>query len=159
MTLEASPPIDGAVAAAPRVKVIFISTGNSARSQMAEAILRNEAGDRFEVVSGGVDPRPINPLTLAALARVGIDSSQAESKPVGKFVGSRFDYVITLCDRARLVCPVFPGGRETLHWGLDDPTATDGTIEDQRAAFDRVLTEVSGRLRRFIPVAHAQVVR
>lgn len=159
MTLEASPPADVASAAAPRIKVIFICTGNSAQSQMAEAILRNEAGDRFEVVSAGVTPRPVHPLTIEALARVGIDISEATSKPVGMFLGSRFDYVITLCDRARLTCPVFPGGRETLHWGLDDPTELEGTLVERKAAFDRVLTEVSGRLRRFIPLALAQAVR
>ena len=157
MTLEASPPADAAAVAPPRIRVIFICTGNSARSQMAEAILRHEAGDRFEVVSAGVTPRPLNPRTIAALGRVGIDISGAESKPVGGFLGRRFDYVITLCDRARLTCPVFPGGRETLHWGLDDPTEVEGTDAQQDAAFDRVLTEVSGRIRRFMPLALAQV--
>jgi thioredoxin type arsenate reductase len=161
VTLEASPPAGDAPAAipAPKIQVIFICTGNSARSQMAEAILRREAGDRFDVVSAGVTPRPVNPLTIAALARVGIDISQATSKPVGGFLGRRFDYVITLCDRARLTCPVFPGGRETLHWGLDDPTEVEGTPEERRAAFDRVLTEVSGRIRRFAPLAVAQAGR
>jgi arsenate reductase len=123
---------------------------------MAEAILRQEAGDRFEVVSAGVSPRGVNPRTISALARVGIDISGAESKPVGGFLGQRFDYVITLCDRARLTCPVFPGGSETLHWGLDDPTEVEGTDAEQDAAFDRVLTEVSGRIRRFVPLAVAQ---
>ena len=156
MTLEASPPIEDA--AGRPIRVIFICTGNSARSQMAEAILRHEAGDRFEVVSAGVTPRPVNPRTIAALSRVGIDISRAQSKPAGAFLGRRFDYVITLCDRARLVCPVFPGGSETLHWGLDDPTEVQGTEAEEDAAFDRVLTEVSGRIRRFIPLAATQVV-
>ena len=159
MTLEASPPTSSAVASAPRIKVIFICTGNSARSQMAEAILRNEAGDRFEVVSAGVTPRPVDPRTVNALAKVGLDISAAVSKPVGMFLGRRFDYVITLCDRARITCPVFPGGRETLHWGLDDPTERQGTEAEQAAAFDRVLTELSGRLRRFIPLALVEANR
>jgi arsenate reductase len=156
MTLEASPPVADAEAAPGKIRVIFICTGNSARSQMAEAILRHEAGDRFEVVSAGVSPRGVHPLAIKALARVGIDVSDAQSKPVGMFLGRRFDYVITLCDRARLTCPVFPGGSETLHWGLDDPTEIEGTEEQQAAAFDRVLTEVSGRIRRFMPIAIAQ---
>ena len=159
MTLEASqPPIEASPAPAP-VRVIFICTGNSARSQMAEAILRHDAGDRFEVVSAGVSPRTVHPLTIAALARVGIDISGAQSKPVGMFLGRRFDYVITLCDRARLTCPVFPGGAETLHWGLDDPTEVEGTPAQRAAAFDRVLTEVSGRIHRFVPLALAQAAR
>ena len=158
MTLEASPPAEEAAAPRP-IHVIFICTGNSARSQMAEAILRHEAADRFEVVSAGVTPRPVNPLTIRALANVGIDIAGAASKPVGGFLGRRFDYVITLCDRARLTCPVFPGGRETLHWGLDDPTVVEGADAERAAAFDRVLTEVSGRIRRFIPLAVAQAAR
>ncbi len=159
MTLEASPPAGETVAAARKIRVIFVCTGNSARSQMAEAILRNEAGDVFEVMSAGVTPRPVNPLTIASLARVGIDISGAQSKPVGMFLGRRFDYVITLCDRARLVCPVFPSGGETLHWGLDDPTEVEGTEAERAAAFDRVLTEVSGRIRRFMRLAIAEVAR
>ena len=158
MTLEASPTA-GVEAAPPPIRVIFICTGNSARSQMAEAVLRHEGRGRFEVVSAGVSPRPINPLTIAALAKVGLDISGAQSKPVGGFLGSRFDYVITLCDRARLTCPVFPGGRETLHWGLDDPTEVDGTDAERAAAFDRVLTEVSGRIHRFIPLAVARAAQ
>jgi arsenate reductase len=149
---------DGAPALEP-IRVIFVCTGNSARSQMAEALLRHEAGDRFEVVSAGVTPRPVHPLTIAALADVGIDIGGATSKPVGAFLGRRFDYVITLCDRARITCPVFPGGRETLHWGLDDPNEVEGTDAVKRAAFDRVLTEIAGRLHQFVPLAAAQAGR
>ena len=156
MTLEASPRAEAA--AAPRkLQVIFVCTGNSARSQMAEAVLRHEAGDRFDVVSAGVSPRPVHPRTIAALGRAGIDISEAQSKPVGMFLGRRFDYIITLCDRARLTCPVFPGAKETLHWGLDDPTEVEGTEAEQQAAFERVLTEVAARIHRFIPIAEAQV--
>src|SRR3982751_2422227 len=108
-------------AAAHPIRVIFVCTGNSARSQMAEALLRRDGGAAFEVVSAGVDPRPVNPLTIRALGKAGIDISGAKSKPVGMFLGQRFDYVITVCDRARATCPVFPGGSETLHWGVDDP--------------------------------------
>ena len=141
------------------IKVIFVCTGNSARSQMAEALLRHDGGDRFEVVSAGVDPRGVHPLAVATMARVGIDISGAKSKPVGMFLGQRFDYVITLCDKARATCPVFPGGSETLHWGLDDPAEAEGTDAQKQAAFDAVLKEVSGRLHTFIPLARARSTR
>lgn len=147
-------------AAAKRpIRVIFICTGNSARSQMAEALLRHDGGDRFEVVSAGVDPRSVHPLAIAALADVGIDISGSTSKPVGMFLGQRFDYVITLCDRARATCPVFPGGSETLHWGLDDPAEVEGTDAQRRAAFDRALKEIAGRLHAFIPLATERTSR
>jgi arsenate reductase len=137
------------------IRLIFVCTGNSARSQMAEALLRAQGGDRFEVVSAGVDPRGVHPMTIAALAQVGIDISGATSKPVGLFLGQRFDYVITVCDRARASCPVFPGGSETLHWGIDDPVEAEGTDAERMAAFDRVLKEIAGRIRAFVPQALA----
>jgi arsenate reductase len=152
MTISATS--GSAADAMPRkIRVLFVCTGNSARSQMAEAILRRDAGDRFEAFSAGADPRPINPLTVRVLAEVGIDISDAKSKPVGKFLGQPFDYVITLCDRARVSCPIFPGGGQTLHWGLDDPAETTGTEAERLPAFRRALTEVSGRIRAFIPLA------
>jgi len=114
-------PGDAAKQSAAPVRVIFVCTGNSARSQMAEALLRRDGGDRVEVVSAGVSPRGIHPMTIKALEKVGIDISGARSKPVAEFLGQRFDYVITVCDRARATCPVFPGGSETLHWGIDGP--------------------------------------
>jgi arsenate reductase len=145
--------------AAPPIRVIFVCTGNSARSQMAEALLRHDGGDRFEVVSAGVSPRGVHPMAVSTMARVGIDISDAKSKPVGMFLGRRFDYVITLCDKARATCPVFPGGSETLHWGLNDPAEAEGTDAQKQQAFDAVLKEVSGRLHAFIPLATARAAR
>jgi arsenate reductase (thioredoxin) len=136
-----------------KLRVIFICTGNSARSQMAEALLRKEAGDRFDVVSGGVSPRPVHPMTIAALAKVGIDISGAQSKSLLRFVKQPFDYVITVCDRARQFCPMFPGEGETLHWGIDDPAEAEGTDAQRQAAFDRALRELSGRIHTFVPLA------
>lgn len=135
------------------IRVIFVCTGNSARSQMAEALLRTEAGDRFEVVSGGVSPRPVHPMAIAAMAKVGIDISGAESKSVMRFAKESFDYVITVCDRARASCPVFPGVGEVLHWGIDDPAEAEGTEAQRQAAFDRALTQLAGRIHAFVPLA------
>jgi len=145
-------PGDAAKQSAAPVRVIFVCTGNSARSQMAEALLRRDGGDRVEVVSAGVSPRGIHPMTIKALEKVGIDISGARSKPVAEFLGQRFDYVITVCDRARATCPVFPGGSETLHWGIDDPAEATGTEQERQAAFDRALRELSGRIHTFLPL-------
>jgi arsenate reductase len=134
-------------------RVIVVCTGNSARSQMAEALLRRDGGDAFDVVSAGVDPRGINPLTVRVLGEVGIDIAGARSKSVTEFLGQSFDYVITVCDRARESCPVFPGGGATLHWGFDDPAEAEGSESERLAVFRRVLGEISGRVRQFVPLA------
>lgn len=152
---EAGPDGRGRGAAKPDrpIRVIFVCTGNSARSQMAEALLRHDGGRRFDVMSAGVDPKGVHPMTVAALATVGIDISGATSKSIAAFLGQRFDYVITVCDRARAACPVFPGGSETLHWGIDDPAEAEGPEPERQAAFDRALRELAGRVHAFIPVA------
>jgi arsenate reductase len=144
------------------IRVIFVCTGNSARSQMAEALLRREGGDAFEVVSAGVEPKGVNPLTIRALDQVGIDIRDARSKSVMDFVGQPFDYVVTVCDRARESCPYFPGGRETLHWGFDDPAEAKGSETERLTVFERVLGEISHRIRTFVPLAlkaHAERAR
>jgi arsenate reductase len=147
-----TPPGGGTGADSPaRIRVLFVSSGNAARSQMAEAILRQEAGDRFEVASGGTNARAIEGLTEEVMREAGFDLGDARSKSVTTFLGRKFDYVITLCDRARVECPIFPGGAQTLHWGLDDPSEAEAG--QQPAAFRRALTEVSGRIRAFIPLA------
>ena len=154
MTVGASRvPEPPAAETARPIRVIFVCTGNSARSQMAEALLRQDGGDRFEVVSAGVSPRGVHPMTIEALARVGIDITGARSKPVGQFLGQSFDYVITVCDKARATCPVFPGGSETLHWGVQDPVEVEGTDAQRRAAFDAALRELAVRIHTFLPLA------
>ena len=146
--------VEGVTEAGDRpIRVIFVCTGNSARSQMAEALLRHDGGSRFEVVSAGVDPRGVHPMTITALAKVGIDITGARSKAVGEFLGQRFDYVITVCDRARATCPVFPGGGETLHWGIDDPAEATGSEAQRAAAFDTALRELAGRIHAFLKTA------
>jgi arsenate reductase len=135
------------------LRVLFVCTGNSARSVMAEALLRTHGGADFEVFSAGTEPRGINPLTLRVLAEAGIDASWARSKSVTEFVGQRFDYVITVCDQARQSCPVFPGVHETLHWGYEDPSLAEGTQDERLAAFRRVFIALGERIAGFIPLA------
>ncbi len=135
------------------IRVLFVCTGNSARSQISEALLGRLGGDDFEVRSAGTEPGGVNPYTVRALAEVGIDWSGARSKSVTEFVGQPWDYVITVCDRARQTCPVFPGEHESLHWGLDDPAAIEGTDAEKLEAFRRTVMEVTVRLRPFVEVA------
>ena len=135
------------------IRVLFVCTGNSARSIMAEALLRRHGSDRFEVHSAGTDPRGVNPLTLRVLADAGIDASWARSKSVNEFLGQRFDYVITVCDQARQVCPVFPGVHESLHWGYEDPAEATGTEEERLRVFNRVFIAMGERVQQFAAIA------
>ena len=141
--------------AAP-IRVLFVCTGNSARSLMAEALVRQKGGDRFEVHSAGTDPRGVNPLTRAVLAEAGIDASWARSKSVDEYLGQQFDYVVTVCDEARQVCPVFPGAHESLHWGYDDPAEATGSEEERLVVFRRVFIQLGERINQFIPLALRQ---
>jgi arsenate reductase len=120
---------------------------------MAEALLRRHGSDRFEVHSAGTDPRGVNPLTLRVLADAGIDASWARSKSVNEFLGQRFDYVITVCDQARQVCPVFPGVHESLHWGYEDPAEATGTEEERLRVFKRVFIAMGERVQQFAVIA------
>jgi arsenate reductase len=135
------------------IRVLVICTGNSARSVMAEALLRQHGGSRFDVNSAGTEPKGIHPLTERVLDEAGIDHAWARSKSVNEFLGQPFDYVITVCDQARQACPVFPGVHETLHWGYDDPAAVEGTEEQRLAAFRSTLTMMAGRIQAFITLA------
>ena len=137
------------------IRVLFICTHNSARSQIAEALLGREPG--FEARSAGTEARRVNPLAIRALAEVGIDWSGARSKVLTEFLDQPFDYVITVCDNAREACPVFPGARRTLHWGLDDPSGVQGTDDEKLDAFRRTRGEVEARLAPFIAEARATV--
>lgn len=138
------------------IRVLFVCTGNSARSIMAEALLRQHGGDRFEVHSAGTEPKGVNPLTLRVLADSGIDASFARSKSVQEYLGQRFDYVVTVCDQARQTCPVFPGVHESLHWGYEDPAAAEGSEEERLAVFRRVLVQMSERVRQFATLTQRQ---
>jgi arsenate reductase len=138
------------------IRVLFVCTGNSARSVMAEALLRQHGGDAFEVYSAGTEPKGINPLTLRVLAEAGIDASWARSKSVDEYLGQSFDYVVTVCDQARQTCPVFPGVHEFLHWGYEDPAAAEGTEEERLAVFRKVFILLGERIRQFATVTRRQ---
>jgi arsenate reductase (thioredoxin) len=134
------------------IRVIFVCTHNSARSVMAEVLLRQRGGGAFEVHSAGVEPGRINPLTVRVLEEAGLPTDGLRSKGVDEYMGQRFDYVITVCDGARQVCPTFPGEGERLHWGYDDPSAATGTEEERLDAFRRVFTAIAERVSLFVPV-------
>ena len=131
-------------------KVLFLCTGNSARSQMAEGFLKYMAGDRFEVYSAGVKPTAVNPLAIKVMAEIGIDISKHKSKSVMEFIDQSFDYVITVCDNAQKTCPVFPGEHEKIHWDLEDPAAAEGSEEERAAIFRRIRDEIEQRIKDWI---------
>jgi len=136
-------------------KVLFLCTGNSARSQMAEAYLRRVAGDRFEAVSAGIEPKGLNPLAVAAMREIGIDISHQQSKDVSSFLGEPMPYVITVCDNAKERCPIFPGTGKSLHWSLDDPAQATGTEAERLAAFRRVRHQLIRFIDEQLVSAHA----
>ena len=125
-----------------RKKVLFICTHNSARSHMAEGLLRKLHGNRFEVCSAGTDPIEVNPVALKLMVEVGIDISAHQSKWVEVFLDQEWDYVITVCDLANETCPFFPGGKEKIHRGFEDPAAVNGSDEVKMVAFRRVRDEI-----------------
>lgn len=130
-------------------RVLILCTGNSARSQMAEGLLRYLASDRFEVESAGVEPSFVRPQAIEVMRERGIDISHQRSKSVDEFTGQNFDYVITVCDNAREHCPLFPGKTERIHWSFDDPAQAEGDEEAVLAVFRRVRDEIESRLREF----------
>jgi arsenate reductase len=129
-------------------KVLIVCTGNVARSQMAEGLLRHDAGDRFEVFSAGLHPSYVRPHAIAVMREIGIDISGHRSKSVEEFAGLEMDYVITVCDHAAQHCPVFPATNKRIHWSIDDPVAPGGE-EAQLAIFRRVRDDIRLRLREF----------
>jgi len=136
-----------------KIRVLVVCTGNSARSILAEALIRHHGGDDFDVNSAGTEPRGVNPLTERVLDEARLDHAWARSKSVNAFLDQSFDYVITVCDQAREACPVFPGAAETLHWGYDDPAAVEGTEAARLQAFRSTLTLMSTRIASFITLA------
>lgn len=129
--------------------VLILCTGNSARSQMAEGLLRDMAGDSFEVFSAGTHPGIVRPEAIAALKEKGIDISNHRSKSVDEFTGQDFDYIITVCDNAKENCPVFPARANRIHHSFEDPAAVEGDEETRLNAFRRVRDEIEKWLIEF----------
>jgi arsenate reductase len=130
-------------------KVLILCTGNSARSQMAEGILRHDAADRFEVASAGTRPGQVRPEAVAVMAEIGIDISRHRSKSVEEFAAESFDYVLTVCDNANESCPIYPGHTNRLHHTFEDPAAVEGSTEARLAAFRRVRDQIRAYLQDF----------
>jgi len=117
------------------MKVLFLCTGNSCRSQMAEGLLRWYGGSVVDVVSAGTGPKPVHPDAVRVMREIGLDISRQKSKSVEPYLEQRFDYVITLCDSAKEACPVFPGAARMMHWNLPDPAAASGSDEERMRFF------------------------
>ena len=134
---------------ATKKRILILCTGNSARSQMAEGLLRHDAGDRFEIFSAGTSPGRVRPEAIAVMREAGIDISGHRSKSVDEFAGQRFDYVLTVCDNARESCPFFPGNVVTIHQSFEDPAALDASDEERLAVFRRVRDRLRPYLATF----------
>ncbi|MFO0775671.1 MAG: arsenate reductase ArsC [Nitrospiraceae bacterium] len=129
--------------------VLFLCTGNSARSQMAEGWLRHLAGERFDVFSAGTQPVGLNPGSVEAMRECGIDVSQHRSKHVDEFAGQTMTYVVTVCDRAKETCPIWPGRTTVIHWSFDDPAGV-ADAEARRASFRRVRDEIRRKIEGWL---------
>jgi len=132
-------------------RVLFLCTHNSARSQMAEGILRHLGGDSLEVSSAGTVATRVHPLAIAAMAERGIDLSGQRSKHLDELAGQRFDTVITVCDNANESCPFFPGAPERIHWSIPDPSAVAGDEETRLRAFRTAANDLMARIRGLLP--------
>lgn len=137
---------EAAAEGAQRSRVLFLCTHNSARSQMAEGLLRHLAGDRFEAMSAGTEATHVRPLAIRAMDEIGVDISGHESKTLECYLGEPFDHVVTVCDEANEACPNFPGAKGRLHWSFRDPSRADGTEEERLAVFRNVRDEIRHRI-------------
>ena len=136
-------------------KILFICTHNSARSQMAEGLLRYLAGEQFASFSAGTEATHVRPLAMKAMAEIGIDISGQQSKTLDQYLHEPFDKVITVCDAAAEVCPVFPGAKQQLHWSFPDPSQAQGTEEEQLAVYRQVRDAIRERIEQeLLSVAH-----
>ena len=131
-------------------RVLFVCTHNSARSQMAEGMLRAWAGERFEVASGGTEARGVRPEAIAVMGELGIDISGHSSKTIERFMGQPWDFLIPVCEEACEACPYVPGAKSVLRWSFDDPSAATGSEEQRLAEFRRVRDEMAAQVHAFI---------
>ena len=135
----------------PKQRVLFLCTGNSARSQIAEALLEHRSDGAIEARSAGSHPKPLHPNAVRVMAERGIDISRRRSKHFDRFARTRFDRVVTLCDKVREICPEFPGAPLTAHWSMADPAAAPGSDEDSYPAFARTAAEIEARVELLLP--------
>jgi arsenate reductase len=131
-------------------KVLFICTHNSARSQMAEGLIHHDLAGRVQAFSAGTDPTFVHPLAIAAMKEVGIDISRQRSKSIDEFADEKFDFVITLCDRAAESCPLFFGGVQRIHMGFPDPSGVMGTEEEKLSFFRKVRDQIREKIVGFL---------
>jgi arsenate reductase (thioredoxin) len=132
------------------VRILVLCTHNSARSQMAEALLRSYGNGRFKVDSAGTEATRVNPLAVEAMSELGVDISGARSKHLNEFIEQEFDYVITVCDNAAETCPMFPGKSERIHWSFPDPSQAEGSNEDRMGAFRTVRDDIAEKIHKWV---------
>lgn len=135
-------------------RILFICTHNSARSQMAEGLLRHLSGDQFEAFSAGTEATAVRPLAIKAMAELGIDISQQQSKTLDRYLSEPFDMVITVCDTAAEACPVFPGAVQRRHWSFEDPSKATGSETQQLAVYRRVRDQIRSRIEQELLAEH-----
>jgi len=131
-------------------RVLFVCTGNSARSQMAEGLLRQLGQGEYDVASAGTKPSRVNPFAIQAMDEKGIDISRHTSDHVDKYMGQEFDFVITVCDNAKETCPYFPTNKTRLHWSFEDPAAATGDDEEILAEFRRIRDQIEAQIKKFL---------
>lgn len=133
-----------------KTRVLFLCTGNSSRSQMAEGFLRSWAGNKYDVQSAGISPSSLNPLAMRAMQEIGVDISKQKSKSVELFLKQEFDYIITVCDQAKESCPNFPGETKKIHWSFKDPAIASGDEDEKMKVFRKVRDQIAEKIKGFI---------
>ncbi len=131
-----------------KTRILFLCTHNSARSQMAEGLLRHLAGHRFEAHSAGTEATRVRPLAIRAMEEIGVDISGQESKTLDRYLEEPFDYVVTVCADANEACPIFPGAENRLHWSLEDPSRAEGSEHERLEIFRSVRDRIAERIER-----------
>ncbi|MGQ9465514.1 MAG: arsenate reductase ArsC [bacterium] len=134
----------------PKPRVLFLCYHNSARSQIAEGLLRNIAGDKFDVYSAGIEPTRVHPIAIKVMKEIGIDISNQSSKSVGSLLSEHFGYIITVCDDAKEKCPTFPGVSIRLHWPFEDPAKASGTKEEILSVFRRIRDQIKQKIELWL---------
>jgi protein-tyrosine-phosphatase len=155
----APPAAEGPAPRRRRVSALFLCTGNSTRSQIAEEMLRQLAGDAVDAHSAGSHPKSVHQNAIRVMRERGIDISSKRSQHLSRFVGRRFDYVVTLCDRVREVCPEFLGAPERIHWSIADPALEGDTLDESYPAFQRTAAEIEDRVQFMLDVIREQTAR